>query len=497
MLLAALVFAFSVAWAQENPSQTPSSSDQGTSTPGNDQGTSSPDNDQGTSTPAPAFGQDNSSAQLTNENPPISSLDQPSLEAPFAGRSFLVPSVQVSQSIDSNAGNAIGGSRLTGVTRGLGSVALQKLWSRFDLSLGYVGGGAYYTGRGTNFNQVHNLDAQQRYLWRTGQFSLRDTFSYLPEGSFGYESYGGAGNYLGLGGLGGAGGGSLGGGLGGTQFNFFGPGQFASLGQQPRITNVVIADVVQQLSPRSSVTAAGSYGLVHFTDNALGFINSRQVSAQAGYNYQVSRKDQLGVVYGHQDFRYPNAAFSNFSTDLFNALYGHRISGRLDLVLGGGPQITHINNPLFGSFTRVSFSGRGELRYRFPKTFVSLLYNRYNTTGSGLFTGATSDVARVTVSRPVRRVWNTIADVGYSRNSRIAPSTVGVNAQTYAYWYAGGSVNRSLGRDFSMFISYQYNRLGFDQSFCTPSANSSCTRTSQRNEASVGLTWHPHPIRLD
>src|SRR5207302_1896650 len=81
----------------------------------------------------------------------------------------------------------------------------------------------------------------------------------LPEGMFGFGSYGGAGALPGLG----IGGGSLGGGFG----NFFGPGQFAALQQQPRLTNVSLADITQALSPRSKVTIAGSYGLVHFIDN--------------------------------------------------------------------------------------------------------------------------------------------------------------------------------------------------------------------------------------
>lgn len=475
------------------PASTPPQPDTGTAQQPATSGTGQPQ----ASEPAPAFGQDNSSTPPTPvENPPISSLDQPSLEAPILGRSYLVPAVQANQSLDSNAGNAVGRTSLTGVTRGLGSLALQKIWSRSDTEISYIGGGAFYTGRGTSFTQIHDLQGQERYLWRTGQVSVRDTFTYLPEGTFGYGSYGGGSNYLGLGSAGGVGGGVTGG-VGGTQFNFFGPGQFASIGQQPRITNLVLGDVVQALNPRSSVTAAAAYGVVRFTGANLGFVDSSQVSAQVGYNYQIARKDQIGVVYGYQNFRYPSSAASNFNTDVFNVLYGHRISGRMDLIAGGGPQITNIDNPLFGSFRRIGFTARGELRYRFPKTFLSFYYNRYNTSGSGIFTGATSDIARATVSRPIHRIYGAIFDGGYSRNSRIVPNLFSVAAKTYAYWYAGGSLHRNFGRYFSGFVSYQYDRLGFDQSFCTPSGNTGCNRTSQRHDVAVGVTWHPRPIRLD
>ena len=64
-------------------------------------------------------------------------------------------------------------------------------------------------------------------------------------------------------------------------------------------------DVVQELTPRSSLTLAGSYGLLHFVNDVPNSINSRQVSGQAGFNYQLNRADQIGIVYGFQDFHFP------------------------------------------------------------------------------------------------------------------------------------------------------------------------------------------------
>src|SRR5437870_11690303 len=99
---------------------------------------------------------------------------------------------------------------------------------------------------------------------------------------FGFGSFGGAGALPGLG----IGGGVLGGGFG----NFFGPGEFATLQQQPRLTNVSLAHITQALSPRSTVTIAGPDSVGHFSYNRFGFFNSCQVGAQGGYNYQRSRR---------------------------------------------------------------------------------------------------------------------------------------------------------------------------------------------------------------
>jgi hypothetical protein len=430
-----------------------------------------------------------SSAQATSsENPPISGLDQPSLEPQAASRSFFIPGAHISEAVDSNISNGFGNASVHGVTRALGSLALQKLWSHYDTTLSYVGGGAFYSHRGSSASQIQQFDADQRILWRTGQLSIRDSFSYLPEGLFGYGSYGGVGGIAGLGAIGG---GIVGGGLNG----FFGPGQFGSLGQEPRITNVAIADVTQSLSPRSSVTAAGSYGLVHFVDSDSGFINSRQTVAQVGYDYQISRKDQVGLIYGYQAFRYPAEVGTDFHSHIINVLYGHRVSGRMDLVLGGGPQFTEINSIFTGSTREVSGSGRAALRYRLPHSSLSLAYYHFNTSGSGFFAGAKTDTVRGDLNHPFGRVWEATFDVGYSHSSRLAPTLLGIGipANSYGYVYVGGTAHRQLGRDFSLLLSYQFNDLGFDNSFCA--AGGSCR--SQRHVAMVGLDWHPRPIRLD
>jgi hypothetical protein len=267
------------------------------------------------------------------------------------------------------------------------------------------------------------------------------------------------------------------------------------LGQQPRITNVAVADVTQSLSPRSSVTAAGSYGVVHFTDGNTSFINSRQTVAQAGYDYQLSRRDQIGLIYGYQAFRYPAEVGTDFDTHLFNVLYGHRISGRMDLVLGGGPQLVETHNIFTGSIREISGSGRATLRYRLARSSLLLSYYHFTTSGSGFFAGAKTDTVRAGLNHPFGRVWEATFDAGYSHSNRLAPTLLGVGiaARSYGHFYLGGVAHRQLGRDFSLLLSYQFNDLGFDNSFCA--AGGSCR--SQRHVAMVGLDWRPRPIRLD
>src|SRR5580693_8188347 len=151
------LFSASVAWAQNDQNQPPAPS------------------------PVPAFGQQNP-APTVSENPPISAIDQPGLEPHAAPESFLLPGLHFSESVDSNVGNTLGGSSVGTVTRGLGSLTLQKLWKNYDVAMDYIGGAAYYSRSGVGWEQLQQLDLDNRINWKRGQLAIRDSFSYLPEG---------------------------------------------------------------------------------------------------------------------------------------------------------------------------------------------------------------------------------------------------------------------------------------------------------------------------
>lgn len=452
-----------------------------------------PSNSQQQTAPPAAFGQDNPPV-LVNDNPPISGLDQPSLEPGVQPRSMLLGGLEVSESIDSNIGSDARPA-WRGVTRGLGGLTMQKLWSRYQLAAAYVGGAGFYNANGRGFQQLHDLQAQQTMLWRRGQFTLRDSFSYLPEGSFGLGSYGGAGGFqLGLGGIG-TGMGMLGSSFGGN-YGALGSEQVGTLGQSPRLSNVTVADVVETLTPRSSITVVGSYGVVHFTDNTQDFINSRQAGAQVGYNYTLGPKDQIAVTYGYQSFRFPGSVGAdNINSHVAQLLYGHRVSGRMDLVIGGGPQWTLIEDPLTGTTSRLSGSGRATLRYKFRRVYTALSYERYDTSGSGFFAGAQSDIVRASITRPIGRHYEARADLGFARNRRLQLAALGVNANSFDYLFAGFALRRQFGYNWGAFLGYQWNDQILDSSFCTPGVF--CNRIAVRHVVTFGVDWHFRPIRID
>lgn len=456
--------------------------------------------------------------QTNVENPPLSGLDQPQAEPAYGGRSYLIPGLQFSEAADTNPSGGTGNKNtVTEVSRGLGALDLQKIWKRSQLGLDYIAGGVYYVGpRFSNLGrtyQVHTFAGDERILWRTGQLAIRDSFNYLPEGTFGFNSFGGAGSFgsaLG-GGLTGAGAGSgVGSGLtGGVPSGNLGGGTFGSIGFQPRIGNTAIVDIVQQLSPRTSVTVAGSFDLTHFLSTASSqfpVINSQQASGQIGFNHIISRKDQIGVLYAYQEVHFPLAGTGTVRADVWNALYGHRITGKLNLVFAGGPQLVIVTNPsgspaflALGPTTRkVSGNGSVTLHYSVTaRTNVQALYQHFVTPGSGFFAGANTDAARLSLARILGRRWTVMTDGGYSHSSALqSSSNVGLNSNAYQFWYSGASLRRQLGQHFGAFISYQFNDFGAGRC-STSSPTSVCGQTVQQHVGVFGIDWHPRPIRLD
>ena len=417
--------------------------------------------------------------------------EQPSDSSSTGERSFLLPGLHLSQSLDSKLdGSSAAGPR--SVTRALGSLDLIKMWKRFRTSVDYVGGGAFSSEASTSGRQLHELQVNQKFLWRNGQLGMRDSFSYLPEGSFGAGSFGGATSYE-ASGLG-----SFSGGFGteGTGEGSLGFEQFGALGQDLRVSNVTSLDISEALTSRSVVTMAGAFGLLHFVNNKRGLIDTQLVSVQASFGYRLNRRDEIAFVSGFQDFHYPRIAAGSFTSYAERALYTRHVSARMDLMVGGGPQFLVIQNPQVAATRRITGSGFASLSYHLSRTNLSLSYSRRVTSGSGFFAGATSDIARLTATRHLALRWEAEADVGYAHSTRIEPIPAGIDARSYQFGYAGGALRREIGRHWRAFVSYQFNGIDFPGSACS-NAGAACGSFAQRHAATMGLDWHPLAIRLD
>ncbi len=464
--LALLVFGMSIGSAAQNSSES-----------------------QPNTTPAPAFGQN--APILNPENPPVTGLDEPGLDLRTSSRSFISPALQVSESADTNGQNYLGGSSLESVTRILGALDLQQFWPKSDLLMEYLGGGGFYSNP-YDVRQLQSAGLEAVTRWRTGQATLRDSFSYLPDGSFqigfgGMPGFGLAGS-----GGGGMGTGESGGGLPGS--HLFGTGEFGGVGDIPRLANTAILDAIQAITPVSAITVAGGFSNAHFFDNSNVLVNSDELTIEGGYSHLLNRHDQLGVVYAFQLFQFPQITGGQIYIDIVNLRYSHNITGKLNLIAGAGPQYTELE--VGGYSSRWSVSARVQLRYKMGHASLVAGYEKFTSPGSGLFAGASVQAARLSYTRPLARTWQLYADLSYSHNVQLQRvQGLGVNASSFNDGSAGFILRRHLGRSYDFFASYRFGEQAFNTPICINTGG--CGRTSEHQIGGIGLEWHPVPIRIE
>ena len=110
-------------------------------------------------------------------------------------------------------------------------------------------------------------------------------------------------------------------------------------------------------------------------------------------------------------------------------------------------------------------------------------------------------MANLDVRRPITRIWDVFADLGFDKNRRLQIGGSTVNASSYTSGFAGIGLHRQFGRNFRGFVSYQFDEAGFDTACpLSPTGSPSnvlCSHIAQRHVGTIGVDWTPRPIRLD
>jgi len=371
----------------------------------------------------------------------------------------LVPSLQFSESADTNATNSSGTSgQLQAISVLSGSLALQKSSTAHQLSLNYTGGATFYSVNDNLNSTFQSLSLTEIYNFRRWTLTFYDSLLYA--------------NQIGLGTA-----------LLPLYINTpTGPLEITQTTiltePTPRITNRTVGQVEYHLGPRVSVSAGGSYGLLHFLNG--DFFNNIQVGGFAGVNYTPNGKDSFALTYNYSKFQYDNLAFS-LSTHSMQLRYGRRLSGRYAMQFGAGPQL--LKETLVPS--HLGWNATASITAKMGRTDASLGYYHTVTAGSGVLLGANTDAVQLGLSRVLWRFWNASTQAGYARNTAPAGLT-----GTYGYITAGASMSRRINSQASASFFYNAQHQNTDGG-CSANA---CG--VMRNTFGVGLQWSFRPIRL-
>jgi len=422
-------------------------------------------------------------AATVSDDRPLSGAEQFGLGTSAGQRNILLMGFQFRELADSNSTNTTSGSSWDSASLLTGNVALHHLWPRSELTAAYAGGGAVYNTRTALNETFHEASLTEKMSWRRWALLLSDQASYLPESSFGFNGLGSlAGLVPGVPGW-------------GSQFStlnpLFDPSQSILTGRARRISNVVVGEVDYSISPRSSFTATGSYGLLHFLDR--GLIDSHSATFRSGYNYALNSRDTVGVVYTFTRFSFGQRS-ATLQDQAIQLAYGRRLTGRLALELFAGPQINTFQNVSTNPGAQVSWSVGAFLRYKMVRSGVSLSYIHGTSGGSGVFSGAERDDVEASADRKLTQRLVATAHFGYARNRALRELLPVLTNSRFDSWYGGAGFSRALGRRASIFFTYDLQRQTSDASFCI---TGTCGTSYLRHQLALGFNLNLRQRGLD
>jgi hypothetical protein len=335
-----------------------------------------------------------------------------------------------------------------------------------------------------NNGVLQGLNFSDRYLFRRWAILFFDQLNYSPGSAFGLN---------GLGGDSFPGGGSAG---TGTVFN---PGESLLTGQGQILQNSFNTEVDTYLTARTSLTFVGGYSLGHYFQSDL--FDYGNANFRVGYNYQLDRKNTIGLAYTFSEFNYSNSNQS-ITSHTGQVSYGRRVTGRLALQVGVGPQISFSHEPITGgvspgggpgatSATLVGWALNANLQYQWERTSLVLSYNHGVGGGAGLLAGSLTDTASGSITRRVSRTFSSGITGGYSRNQGEAIGFGAATNQTFDYWFGGANLSHPIGRTLALSLSYQFQYQTSNTPVCV---GPTCGMSLTRNTISFGLGWHERPL---
>lgn len=409
---------------------------------------------------------------MTPDTRPLSGAEQFTLGEMGRARNYFLPSFESFEAVDTNSHITATQSDILSMTSLIGRIALRRIWSRYQFTTDYRGGGTLYWPQSELNTSIHDFGFSQKIDWRRWSLLLSDRVSYFPESSFGFGGFQSGQSSL-----------------GGSFDPVFQPSQSILTVISSRLSNTAVAEVQLNLSRKSSMTASASYGILRFQQ--AGFVNNSDLIFRAGYTYNLTPRDTIGLIYGFNEYRFEGTP-QQIINHTGHFAYGRRITGRLALQLSAGPAIYIFRNPLAGSSRQLSWGLESDLIYSFPKTQFRIAYTSYLTGGAGVLSGARSDEVRLTARRMLSRNLSSSLDLGFARNTAFQQTTRVTGNPTFNTWYAGLQLRRRLGRNMDVFLNYYFEHQDSGIALC---AVSICGGpTTQRHHFRLGFNWHRRSI---
>jgi hypothetical protein len=379
---------------------------------------------------------------------------------------------QAGELFDTNFAGVPTPSGISDITNFGGHLELHRLGPSSHLFVRYEGGG-FIDAQNSSLNAAyHEMEASELIQFRRWSLHLDDLFSYLPDSSFGFMGIGGL-NVLGV-----------------TVLNpNIAQNQTILTTHSTRIGNSLLGQVQVDLNARSALTFTGSYEILKF--KTAGLLNPTNYVFDAGYNYELNRRDTLGVSLAFNAFRF-TPAIASINDTLIQVTYGHHISNRLSVHVGGGPEIDTFTIPSSSTgLSRTLFGASAGVDYQLEHTNFSASFTRGVSGGAGILSGAQANTIQVSVGRRLGRNTEISGSAGYSLNDSL-PQASAIST-SYQSMYFNAGFKRQFGRDANIFVDYSL----LHQTTNAACANlPGCGAIFTRHQILVGFAFDFKPVAL-
>ena len=386
-------------------------------------------------------------------------------------RSFLAPSFGLSQAVDTNPLVVSGQSETIPVTGLSGNVVLEQVWRGSQFLLNYTAGGSIYGGNSELNRTFQAMKIQQAFQFRHWSLTLADDVTVTPESTFGYSALSSF--------------------SGSTFTPGTAPNQSVLINQSRQISNVAVGQVNYELNSRSSFTLAGNFGILRFPDG--NFLESNQGGIQIGYNHNLNSRDSLGISYGLNLVRSPNAATAQkLDSHIVQLAYGRRITGHLAFGVSGGPEINEFEDPILGHMTKTAWTAQSSMTYRLRGAQMQVSYSHGATAGAGVIGVATTDQIQGGLTTRLTRTLSASIRPGYAHNTSAQPATNTPNP-SFNTEFVGATLGRPLGHQGTLSLNYTFQHQSTNVLACSLGL---CGADLSRHVLGVAFDWHMRPLLI-
>jgi hypothetical protein len=361
-------------------------------------------------------------------------------------------------------------SASTGVS---GNIGYSTTSERLPFNLLFAGGVFFPNGsvEGQSVSEFVDVAVSQAVLVGRWSLSVSDSLNYLPESpTTGLSGVAGVGDI-----------GSL-----PISNPAIGPagGTLTNVGS--RLGNVLTGSAQRQITGATSISAGGSWGLLHFVDANDG-IDSTQVSGNVSVNHRIDARDSASVNGTYSSYTY-GLEESAFHTTGVNFVFQRSLSRSLSGTISVGPEwISGVPTQ-----SSVIVAVNAGLMYTRKNENFSLNYSHGVNAGSGVQPGAVSNSVYFGMGRSIGEGWLASVSGGYVHSTGVAEvSTPFFPSGSSSSFFGGLQVSHSFSRRFSGYASYTAQDQSVSQSLEGQNVFIGVGQTF-----GIGISYTPQSTRL-